>query len=174
MLNQAVGDEWSPGRRRCPKQDKKVKAHKSMTIETAPNILTIHLKRFEFGGYGHKISRHVAFGTELDIGPYLSKRPSAGSSTVYDLYGVVVHAGHSIHSGHYYAYVKAGNGIWYRCDDEHVSQTSEQRVLEQKAYLLFYIRRGVQQALTGHLEKALANGITNGASGIVQTPGLLP
>ena len=40
----------------------------------------------------------------------------------YDLYAVLVHAGHSVHSGHYYCYVRGGNGMWYICDDAHVSQ----------------------------------------------------
>ena len=40
----------------------------------------------------------------------------------YDLYGVLVHQGHSMHSGHYYCFVKAPNGMWNRCDDSTVGQ----------------------------------------------------
>lgn len=40
----------------------------------------------------------------------------------YELYGVLVHQGHSMHSGHYYCFVKAPNGVWNRCDDSSVGQ----------------------------------------------------
>ena len=58
----------------------------------------------------------------------------------YDLVGVVVHHGHSVHSGHYIAYVRAV-GIWYVCDDARVARCAERVVLGQKAYMLMYARR---------------------------------
>ncbi len=45
-----------------------------------------------------------------------------GPPQPYSLYGVLVHSGHSVHSGHYYAFVKAPNGLWHQLDDNHVSQ----------------------------------------------------
>lgn len=60
---------------------------------------------------------------------------------MYDLYGVLVHQGHSVHAGHYYCFVRAGNGLWYQCDDTRVGQVSERSALKQKAYILFYVRR---------------------------------
>lgn len=62
----------------------------------------------------------VDFDLELDLGPYMSERPR--QPVLYDLYAVLVHSGHSVHSGHYYAYVRAPNGIWHICDDTHVAQ----------------------------------------------------
>ncbi len=41
---------------------------------------------------------------------------------IYDLYGVLVHQGHSMHSGHYYCFVKAPNGVWNKMDDSTVGQ----------------------------------------------------
>ena len=60
---------------------------------------------------------------------------------MYDLYGVLVHVGHSVHAGHYYCFVKAPNGFWFKCDDTHVAQCAERVVLAQMAYILFYVRR---------------------------------
>lgn len=60
---------------------------------------------------------------------------------LYDLYAVLVHHGHSLHSGHYVSFVKAGNGIWHHCDDHRVAQVSERMVEGQQAYILFYVRR---------------------------------
>ncbi|KAA6426489.1 MAG: ubiquitin carboxyl-terminal hydrolase 23-like, partial [Trebouxia sp. A1-2] len=122
----------------CPKQKQKVRAAKCMTIDKAPAVLVVQLKRFEFSMFGHKINKKVDFDTELDLGPFMSNR--RGPPQPYSLYGVLVHSGHSVHSGHYYAFVKAPNGLWHQLDDNHVSQVSERVVLAQKAYILFYIK----------------------------------
>lgn len=60
---------------------------------------------------------------------------------MYDLYGVLVHHGYSVNSGHYICYVKAANGLWHVCDDHRVAAVGERTVLDQRAYILFYIRR---------------------------------
>merc|ERR1719298_366705 len=41
-------------------------------------------------------------------------------------------------SGHYFAYAKNSNGLWYRFDDETVKQVGRDHVLQQQAYVLFY------------------------------------
>ncbi|KAI8462774.1 MAG: hypothetical protein J3K34DRAFT_372984 [Monoraphidium minutum] len=128
-------------RYRCPKNGKLVRAKKRITIEEAPNVLAVHLKRFDFFGRGARgLSKRVEFGTELDLGPFMSGWPVCGGQQ-YDLYGVLVHHGHSLHSGHYVCYVKAGNGIWHLCDDHRVAQVSQRAVEGQQAYILFYVRR---------------------------------
>jgi ubiquitin carboxyl-terminal hydrolase 36/42 len=45
---------------------------KRISVEDAPNVLTVHLKRFEYGGFGAKITKKVDFGTRLDLRPYMS------------------------------------------------------------------------------------------------------
>ena len=62
----------------------------------------------------------VDFDTHLDMGPFMADR-RAGPQP-YELYGVLVHAGHSVHSGHYTCFVRAPNGFWYHMDDCQVSQ----------------------------------------------------
>jgi len=39
---------------------------------------------------------------------------------IYELYGVIVHSGVSVHGGHYYSYVKNSFGDWFICNDEKV------------------------------------------------------
>ena len=46
----------------------------------------------------------------------------------------------SANSGHYVSFVKLLNGQWCKCNDGSVTKTTEQTVLKQKAYLLFYER----------------------------------
>lgn len=59
---------------------------------------------------------------------------------LYGLYGVLVHSGKSLHNGHYYCFVRGPNNFWYLMDDSSVRQVSEDTVLDQKAYMLFYLR----------------------------------
>ncbi len=66
------------------------------------------------------VGLQVDFYTHLDMAPYMSNR-RAGPQ-MYELFGVLVHAGHSVHSGHYFCFVRAPNGLWHRMDDVQVSQ----------------------------------------------------
>eukprot|EP01116_Phalansterium_solitarium_P013976 TRINITY_DN31453_c0_g1_i1.p1 TRINITY_DN31453_c0_g1~~TRINITY_DN31453_c0_g1_i1.p1 ORF type:complete len:920 (+),score=284.56 TRINITY_DN31453_c0_g1_i1:25-2784(+) len=126
----------------CPMCRKKVKAHKQFTIMKAPNVMTVQLKRFSFSGYGAKTNKPVSYPDRLDIRPYMSQGKNSDGSgpTVYSLYGVLVHHGDSMRSGHYYSYVKSAAGIWYCMDDDSVRQVSAQEALTQRAYILFYVR----------------------------------
>jgi hypothetical protein len=113
-----------------------LKASKQMTISITPNVLVIHLKRFSFGGFSGKINKPVQFDLRLDIpssatkidedtknikvadskkdfNHKMSKKDKRNMNDKiehtmipYDLVGVVVHHGSSIHSGHYVAFVK--------------------------------------------------------------------
>ncbi|KAF9166275.1 hypothetical protein DFQ26_008280 [Actinomortierella ambigua] len=120
---------------KCDKCKTLVDARKQMTIYEAPKILSVHLKRFTFTG--QKINRHVSFDTKLDLNPVMSTNKNH-PDLKYSLYAVLVHAGGSCHSGHYYCFVKSSNGIWYSMNDSHVSVVSLQTVLNQSAYMLFY------------------------------------
>ena len=73
-----------------------------MVIHKLPNVLVIHLKRFSYGNMFAKITKPVQFGAEMLV-PF-----GTSGKAKYELYGVVVHHGHSTHSGHYIAYVKVG------------------------------------------------------------------
>lgn len=112
-----------------------------MTISEAPPVLAIQLKRFamSFGMSfmsNNKITKPIQFPLQLSLPCTKQKQPVS-----YDLTGVVVHHGSTTHSGHYIAYVKAPNGIWYEMNDSSVSQVSVNRVLQAQAYLLFYSQK---------------------------------
>ncbi|XVE71136.1 hypothetical protein DITRI_Ditri10aG0126100 [Diplodiscus trichospermus] len=122
----------------CQRCKQKVRAIKQLTVYNAPHVLTIHLKRFRAHDLGQKIDRKVAFDPILDMKPFVSG--SNEGDLKYTLYGVLVHCGWSTHSGHYYCFVRTSSGMWYSLDDNRVVQVSERTVLEQKAYMLFYVR----------------------------------
>ncbi|KAL6012151.1 hypothetical protein ACLOJK_002629 [Asimina triloba] len=122
----------------CQRCQEKVRALKQLTVHKAPDVLTIHLKRFSSHMPDQKINKKVDFDTTLDLKPFASD-PHDGDLK-YTLYGVLVHAGCSTRAGHYYCYVRTSSGMWYSLDDNQVIQVSQKTVLEQKAYMLFYIR----------------------------------
>ncbi|KAJ3105686.1 Ubiquitin carboxyl-terminal hydrolase 36 [Phlyctochytrium planicorne] len=66
---------------------------------------------------------------------------------MYYLSGVLVHAGSSVNSGHYYAFVRGASGLWHCMDDEDVKEVSLATVLRQKAYILFYTAATSQRSV---------------------------
>ncbi|KAJ1817460.1 hypothetical protein LPJ75_001707 [Coemansia sp. RSA 2598] len=126
-------------RYKCDKCSKLVDATKQMTIYRLPQTLTLQLKRFSIFG-GGKINRYVEFPLTLNMEGYVSSNSSEKGPYVYNLYAVLVHAGGTARSGHYFCYVKSPAGVWYELNDSMVHQVSERTVLKQTAYLLFYER----------------------------------
>ncbi|NWX94527.1 UBP36 hydrolase, partial [Nothoprocta pentlandii] len=121
----------------CARCKKKVPASKRFTIHRASNVLTLSLKRFA-NFSGGKITKDVGYPEFLNIRPYMSQ--NTGDPVMYSLYAVLVHSGYSCHAGHYYCYVKAGNGQWYQMNDSLVHSSNIKVVLNQQAYVLFYLR----------------------------------
>ncbi|KAM9215833.1 ubiquitin carboxyl-terminal hydrolase 36-like [Leptosomus discolor] len=121
----------------CAQCKKKVTASKGFTIHRASNVLTISLKRFaDFGG--GKLTKDVGYPEFFNLRPYMSQKN--GDPVLYGLYAVLVHSGYSCHAGHYYCFVKASNGQWYKMNDERVHPSSTEEVLKEQAYVLFYLR----------------------------------
>lgn len=126
----------------CDRCRQKVVAKKRFTIDKAPNVLTVHLKRFSPFNPREKIDKKVDFQPVLDLKPFVSD--SKGTDFKYSLYGVLVHAGWNTQSGHYYCFVRTSSGMWHNLDDNQVRQVREADVLKQKAYMLFYVRDSIR------------------------------
>uniref|UniRef100_A0A8C6YVD4 Ubiquitin carboxyl-terminal hydrolase n=1 Tax=Nothoprocta perdicaria TaxID=30464 RepID=A0A8C6YVD4_NOTPE len=138
-LEQFVKPEQLDGENcyKCSKCKKMVPASKRFTIHRSSNVLTISLKRFA-NFTGGKINKDVKYPEYLDLRAYMSQ--SIGEPLLYALYAVLVHSGVNCHAGHYFCYIKAGNGLWYQMNDASVVLCDIKTVLSQQAYLLFYIR----------------------------------
>ena len=125
-----------------------------------PPLLIIQLKRFEFSvremlilSNGEvrkekrfrrrKITDVVDFPlTGLDLSSY-----ALGEDHVYDCVCVCNHWG-TDENGHYYAYCRDYfDSSWYEYNDERVTPLSEENVVTGNAYLLFYRKRGCDDAL---------------------------
>ncbi|XP_062031336.1 ubiquitin carboxyl-terminal hydrolase 36 isoform X1 [Lepus europaeus] len=136
----------------CARCKKKVPASKRFSIHRTSNVLTLSLKRFA-NFSGGKITKDVGYPEFLNIRPYMSQ--SSGEPVTYGLYAVLVHSGYSCHAGHYYCYVKASNGQWYQMNDSLVHSSNVKVVLNQQAYVLFYLRiPGSKKSPQGPISRA--------------------
>ncbi|KAL0906068.1 hypothetical protein M5K25_024530 [Dendrobium thyrsiflorum] len=151
----------------CQRCKEKVQALKQLTIHKAPYVLAIHLKRFGSSIHGQKINKKVEFEPTLDVKPFVSGVHEG--ELKYTLYGVLVHAGWSTHSGHYFCYVRTSAGLWYSLDDNHVSQVSEKTVLSREAYMLFYVRNRTSTIKRSVEDKLNAN-ISANSTGNKEAP----
>jgi ubiquitin carboxyl-terminal hydrolase 36/42 len=122
----------------CDKCGEKQQVSKGLRLATAPSILVCHLKRFAIDRYGRprRLSKHVKFPQQLEIGDYMSLMNKA-TPPPYDLVGVLVHQGRSCASGHYLAYVKSGDE-WFKTNDSVVTKVDISTVMSQQAYILLY------------------------------------
>ncbi|UJR20803.1 hypothetical protein I4U23_023916 [Adineta vaga] len=144
---------------RCMKCKQLVPAVKRYTLHKASKILLINLKRFEFGKNSHKLSHLVRYPERLNVKSYMSEENSNDQSLNYRLYAVLVHVGSSMHSGHYYSYVRSPNNRWYKADDTTMTQCDLNQVLTQHgAYILCYIKETETEI---EIENHMTNGITS-------------
>jgi len=128
---------------------KHVCALKMIALWSVPDILILHLKRFQFENCSvsnnilrSKIEDTVRFPVDnLDLSKYVLGPVDENAPPVYNLFGVSEHVGHTANSGHYTATVRnCKNGGWYRYNDAHVGETTGDAAVTGGAYLLFYQR----------------------------------
>lgn len=117
---------------KCEKCNRHVDAVKRACLKEIPDHLIFHLKRFSFDLrtlQRNKINDHFDFPAEIDLSPFTVEHLSDSSSEtppdVFELVGVLVHAG-TAESGHYYSYIRErptsdGTQPWFEFNDETVS-----------------------------------------------------
>lgn len=79
-----------------------------------------------------QVNQRYEFTETLEFKPELMA-PDADLSIkqVYKLFSVLVHSGAS-GGGHYYAYIRAGDGKWYKFDDETVTQVEQVEAIDHQ------------------------------------------
>jgi hypothetical protein len=128
---------------------------KQMGLAELPNILCLHLKRFD-AAKNIKLKNAVEFGMDLDLGRFLHGEEGGeggeeggeggagegpgGKGGKFSAFATIHHSG-SLHQGHYTANVKA-HGNWYHVGDHSVFSTNVAEVLAETSsiYMILYQR----------------------------------
>eukprot|EP00484_Ammonia_sp_Unknown_P030159 CAMPEP_0197028598 /NCGR_PEP_ID=MMETSP1384-20130603/8245_1 /TAXON_ID=29189 /ORGANISM="Ammonia sp." /LENGTH=1787 /DNA_ID=CAMNT_0042457619 /DNA_START=164 /DNA_END=5527 /DNA_ORIENTATION=+ len=128
----------------CSECKKHEKANKKLDLWSFPEIMIIHLKRFQVLGVGRfgrgeKISTFVECPIrQLDLTPYVINKTSTETKPIYDLYAVSCHSG-SCGGGHYTAYaLNSETDRWYFFNDTSVRPAKESEIISTSSYVLFY------------------------------------
>ncbi|KAL3672354.1 hypothetical protein V7S43_003042 [Phytophthora oleae] len=157
MREEAISleDRWICERCGVPREGSRLSA-----IWRLPDLVMVQLKRFQYLENQHKqkVRSLVDFPLKgLDFSKWMEHQDEG--SSVYDLYAVANHVG-GLTRGHYTAYCRydadfpesstlfteeSGNfqcpELWFRFDDEKVSEIAAGDVVTDAAYVLFYKRR---------------------------------
>ena len=130
---------------KCEKCKTKVPANRKFSLERAPNVLCIQLKRF--GLVGGKMSKHIQFSRTLDLSRFLFNQPADGTTnsdtiggSTYKFVSLISHLGPSENCGHYSSIAEASNGSLYHFNDSEVRISNFDEALSTGAYALFYER----------------------------------
>ncbi|KAI5816954.1 hypothetical protein BZA77DRAFT_46183 [Pyronema omphalodes] len=109
-------------------------AEKGIIFESFPDVLHLHLKRFEydFATYSlQKVNDHFEFPEVFDASHYLSDDAEGRDDNwEYVLTGVLVHSG-DINAGHYYAFIRPEkDGEFLKFDDDRVTKATKHDAIE--------------------------------------------
>lgn len=125
----------------CPHCKEHREAFKKMDIWKLPEILVVHLKRFQYTTTRReKLNVNVEFKTKWDLKPFVLGNNKDGSNMRYEMYAGSYHMG-GLGGGHYIAYAKNNeNNQWYCFNDSRCSKADESEIHSGAAYVLFYKR----------------------------------
>ena len=125
-------DETEQGKNayKCPHCKERRKASKRLLLDQLPDVLTIHLSRFDAQRANFKNLAPVSFPLGLTIKNEYLTHPTT-TPVGYTLVGVVIHHGLSRHGGHYIAVTKnAGNQTWYECNDDKITRPQQEAITQ--------------------------------------------
>ncbi|CAF3628835.1 unnamed protein product [Rotaria sordida] len=135
----------------CSNCDKSVKLDKRITINELSSILIINFKRCSTTfNTTKKLLHQVNYNELLDISPYMTSNLLSStdktqnidsSNNYYKLYATINHASDDLANGHYYAYIRSLDNLWFLVNDAHCQNVSLNEVLNHReALILFYAK----------------------------------
>ena len=113
----------------------------NVAVATAPRTLFLALSRMQsfttaLGQQTRKSQWQFKLEQEMSLEVAAADEPA--SVHQYRLVGVIMHAGHNVQSGHYYAYVRVGQQ-WYLINDAKVEKTNADTATTAKGTLTPYV-----------------------------------
>jgi ubiquitin carboxyl-terminal hydrolase 8 len=112
-----------------------IDVYKKMSFWSLPNVLVITIKRFSPCGRCKRNDLITYPLCDLDLSAYITGYNP--QKYIYDLFGVCNHYG-STDGGHYTAFVLNSKKEWLHFNDTNCEIVSENNVVVQSAYCLFY------------------------------------
>jgi ubiquitin C-terminal hydrolase len=122
-------------------------------LVSLPPVLHIHLRRFEYDARRDrmvKVNSRYVFPESMDMAEFV---PAAQGPMIYDLFGVLVHAGEA-HEGHFWAFLRTSTSPdWFEFNDSNVMVSNadvavhrnaggrDPKIGNFSAYMLVYMRR---------------------------------
>jgi len=123
----------------CPSCKKHQQAWKKFDLWKLPEILVVHLKRFQYTRFHRdKLTFQVDFPTEnFDLSPWILNPDE--KNTQYELFAISNHMG-GLGGGHYTAFAKNKiDELWHSFNDTHVDLVKDTSTIKtSSAYVLFY------------------------------------
>lgn len=137
-----------------------VNAVKRTCLQSVPDNLIVHLKRFDFDPFTmtrSKINDYFRFPPRINMSPYkveyLSDPDQPIDDDFFELVGILVHAG-GVEQGHYWSYIRVrpdhqGSARWIKFNDDTVTEQDLSKVESEcyggngrhtSAYMLLYQR----------------------------------
>lgn len=137
-----------------------VNAVKRTCLQSVPDNLIVHLKRFDFDPFTltrSKINDYFRFPSRINMSPYkveyLSDPEKPIEDDFFELVGILVHAG-GVEQGHYWSYIRVrpddkGSSRWIKFNDDTVTEQDLSKVESEcyggngrhtSAYMLLYQR----------------------------------
>ncbi|OQR87933.1 ubiquitin-specific protease [Achlya hypogyna] len=112
-------------------------------LETLPNVLTCHIKRFTYDPKlgPLKLNTFVEYPLELVLPTHLFSPRLKKEEVKYKLFAVIAHHGMEAVGGHYTMSCCDAKDQWTCYDDDTVIPRSTEAALQENAYLLFFQRQ---------------------------------
>ncbi|XP_025412938.1 ubiquitin carboxyl-terminal hydrolase 36 isoform X2 [Sipha flava] len=143
----------------CERCRRQVVADKKFSVERAPNVLCIQLKRYSvgMGGFsGNKNSKAIQINERLDLSNYQfdhHKFKTDARPLRYHLVSMVIHYGSSLNSGHYTALGLTPSGSYYYFNDSNVYQTNFKNYsTSNDSYMIFYELESLENTNNTNIE----------------------
>ncbi|AEY98235.1 FAFR551Wp [Eremothecium gossypii FDAG1] len=115
---------------------------RQLSMAKLPPVLMLQLKRFEhlINGTSVKINDYISFPLHLNMKDYCKPMDDQHPvpNMTFKLSAIISHQG-TVDKGHYTTICRINGDVWAKFNDSMVTLISEEDMLKEQAYLLYYV-----------------------------------